>query len=280
MRPRNFILFFVCSLLFVPAVAETNNEWGARFSAGTEIGLAKGLDLSANLLYSLNNDLKSTDKTKFALTLSYRLYRNNAKTFILKTSLGYEYSKEYMPEKYSVKNKDIVWDYNDNEHQEYNVTVTDAWWSPSHRVKFALSGKLKLGRFTLSLREMYRFCHTERVDVYQAKSKFRYNSSLGTVALEDSVYSELDRKGGDDIHLLRSRFEVLYNIPHFKANPFIMVEMFNNMASEFKLERMRYRAGFDMTFVKHHNLSVYYQLQNYYGNKLLHTPGVEYTYIF
>lgn len=287
MRSRFCILFFILSLLFVPATAETDsetsnetvNEWGARFSAGTEMGLAKGLNLSANLLYSLNNDFKSTDKTKFSLTLSYRLYRNKAKTFNLKTSLGYEYSKEYMPEKYSVKDKGIVWDFDDNEHKEYNVTVTDAWWSPSHRAKFALSGKLKLGRFSLSVREMYRFCHTEKVDVYQTKSKYRYNSSLGAVAMEDSVRTA-EIKGGTNVHLLRSRLEISYNIPHFKANPFIMAEMFNDAASDFQLVRMRYSTGFDMTFNKHQNLCVYFMMQKYYNDRILYTPGVEYTYIF
>lgn len=280
MKLRSAILFLAVSLLVVPATAGNINEWGARFSVGTEMKLAKGLDLSAGLQYSLNNDFRSTDKTKFALDLSYRLFRNKSKKFNLKTSLGYEYSKERMPEKTEIKNKDIVLDFNDNEYQEYNVTLTDAWWSPSHRVKFSLSGKLELGRFTLSLREMYRYIHTDRVDVNQAKSKFRYDEGLGTIALKDSVSYSVDSKGGDNDHILRSKFEISYNIPHFKANPFIMAEVFNNVASGFRLERMRYRAGFDMTFKKHNCLSIYYQFQNYVDQKFLHTPGIEYTYKF
>ncbi len=277
MKSRSCFILIIAAFMPLVACAEINQDWGGRMIVGAKAGLTKKLDVSAAVSYSLQDKFSATDKYKFIADISYRIFRNKAKTFSLKTLLGYEYVKEYMPEKQKIKDKGTITDFEDNEYQEYNLIDTDAWWNSSHRVKFALSGKVEFSRFTVSVREMYRYSHSMPVDVNQSKSKFRYSEITNKVEL-DSVLYEVERKGNSNEHLLRSRLQIEYNIPHCKADPFIMAEIFNNVASGFRLERMRYRAGFDMTFAKRHGVSVYYQLQNYIGNKLLHTPVIEYTY--
>ena len=82
--------------------------------------------------------------------------------------------------------------------------------------------------------------------------------------------------------MLRSRFQISYDIPHWKFDPFVNVELFNDKSG---IQKVRYQAGIDYRYLKKHVFALTYRFQTVdnddddYDMKS-HLIGLSYKYKF
>ena len=90
---RLYTLFLSLVLFSISSSGQMN--WGLRSSIGVEKKIAKGFDAGLEAKYHQTDNFSSTDRWSIGFTLSKRLYRNEAKTFNVKASVGYKYMNVY-----------------------------------------------------------------------------------------------------------------------------------------------------------------------------------------
>jgi hypothetical protein len=193
------------------------------------------------------------------VSLSKRLYRNEAKTFNVKAGMGYKFMNVYhdWSTKYKGDETLNIEDgldptyYRDN---NYDFNVNDSYADTRHRVTASLQASYELGRFKLSIREAYQFTHTDSVTF--DKDKYRYDSGAWT------VNTVTDGKSASDKQVLRSKLGLDYDIPHWKYDPFVSYELFNCIDKAFETQKSRITAGVEFSFNKKHNFEVAYMWQN------------------
>ena len=112
-------------------------------------------------------------------------------------------------------------------------------WEERHRYMGYLTGSYKYNRLKFSLRE--RFQSTYRVGV-----------------------KETDKRANPKF-ILRSKFEIDYNIRKSPFEPFIAAEMYNTLNDPRKdyIDRLRYEAGTLYKLNKKNSLSVSYRYTDY-----------------
>ena len=254
------LLFIVAtsSFLCMPVVAQST--WGLRSSIGLEKKIAKGLDAGFEAKYHQTDNFQSTDRWSVGVSLSKRLYRNEAKTFSVKGSVGYKFLRVYndWTTKYKGDETLNVADGLDPEYylaNNYSFNLNNSYVDNRHRITTSVQASAELGRFKLSWREAYQYTHTDSVEF--SKDKYRYKNN----AWKDPE-TVMDGKSASDKNVLRSKIGVDYNIPNWKYDPFVSYEMFNGIDDNFSVEKSRITAGVEFSFNKKHNFEVAYLWQN------------------
>lgn len=234
------------------------NEFGTWFSAGIEKKLAKGLSAEVEAEYRLS-DFNRTDRWSLGASLSYRLYRNEKKTFDVRADAGAKYMKVYYPESINYRGDTItVWrDDEECKVREYNRN--DSYNVDKIRAFASVSASYKVARFKFSLRERYQFTGNDSVCVEEYK--WRYDRREGDIVLKD--VEEEWKATNNRRHVLRSRFQASYDIRNFPVGPYASVEVYNNLKDGFSLEKTRYLFGLDFELGKQHGLKLYYMYQNH-----------------
>ena len=79
-------------------------------------------------------------------------------------------------------------------------------------------------------------------------------------------------------HVLRSRLQIAYEIPNIRLEPYLYCEMYNNLLSGFKIDKVRYQAGLSYPITKMHSIKLYYMFQDHtkVGKKDDHIIGIGY----
>ncbi len=246
----------IAAMMVVPSGAQGIGLIG---SAGIEKQIAKGFDAGFEAEYRLADDF-STDRWGVGLSMSKRLYRNNAKTFTVKANAGYKLIQVF--EDYSTKYKGNDPDIPDGEEPQFYLNglhkfnLTDAYSVFRHRFTASVQASYEIGRFKLSLRECCQYMQADSVEV--GRSKYRLRNDKWTVDTSEPAF-----KGGMDKMLLRSRIALDYNIPHCKFNPFISYEVYSDMKDGFATDKTKFNAGVDFSFQKKH----YFELAYIYQDK-------------
>ncbi len=158
-----------------------------------------------------NIDYAANDKTELALGMEYRTTENASET----DRWAFNGGITYTPLQYL--SLEGVY--------EFHHRNRSGKWKNRHRYNLSAIGSLKLGRWSLSLRE--RFQHTI-----------------------ESKDSELR---------LRSRLQAKYKATD-KISPYASIEMYNSLHlnEKFDITRMRYRAGFDFKITDNLSTDIYY----------------------
>ena len=253
---KTVLSFIALSLLSIPAFSQSN--WGFRGTVEAEKKIVKGLDAGVEARYQQTDNFKNTDRWSLGLYMNKRLYRNEAKTFNVKASLGYKYMNVY--NSWSTKYKGDVEGIEDGLDPQYYVNngysfnLNNAYVGTRHRVTASVLAALELGRFKVSLRESYQFTHADSAEYI--KDKYRVQNDIWT------INSETDGKSPSNREVLRSRITLDYDIPHWKYDPFVSYELFNSISNGFKVDKSRITAGVDFSFNKMHNFEVAYLWQN------------------
>lgn len=244
-----------------PCNAETDaDDLGAWLSAGVEKKIAKGLDTSVEAEYRLQDNMSENDRWALGASVSYRLYRNEAKTFDLKASLGYKYMNTYTPENIKYRDADKLYNKKDVNQQYPQYNLDEDYWLAKHRLNATLAASYTAGRFKFSLRERVQLTMNDSVAI--TEYKYRYSKILGGLYVDEDDGTETEYKGTDvRSTVLRSRLSASYDIPGCKLNPFISAELFSDMENGLSREKIRYQAGVDYTFKKQHNFELYYAYQ-------------------
>ena len=215
----------------------------------------------------------------------------------LKIGVGYDFIRDYSPEETKVKYKD-----DDPTQRITGFNVDQSYWRSKHRLFLDITGKLKCGRFTFSLRERYQYTRYAPIDNLE-EYKYRYfqeyddpseitrpylpaEMSDGSIRYFelDPERTELENKTAKDKHYLRSRIGIEYNIRHCPLTPFVNYEVANDFGSRLSLVRQRAQAGFDYKVKKGHTLSLAYLYQHgekeETGDADLHILSVGYKFKF
>jgi len=270
MKKHLITIIFLC-LLAQTVSAQSN--WGLRSSIGVEKKIAQGFDAGLETKYYMTDNFSNTDRWSVGLSLSKRLYRNDAKTFNVKAGLGYKYmnvyhdwSTKYKDDAEGVENKLEPQFYINN---NYDFNLKHKYVDTRHRVTASLQAAMEFGRLKISIREAYQFTHTDSVSY--AVDKYRRDD--GQTDWASKGYSNI---AGTDYYLkydhsnkavlqknvLRSKVNIDYDIPKWKYDPFVSYEIFNGIDNSFKTEKTRITAGVEFSFNKMHNFEVAYMWQN------------------
>lgn len=226
---------------------------GDDFGMWSEIGLTqnlgvKGLSASADVGFRANNSLRSVDRWSAGFGLSYDLFR------WLKVGAGYTYMYSYSDEerKENYKSDNVTW-------EGYNLT--HGYWRSKNRFTFSLKSGFDAGRFSFSLRERYQLTGYNSAGVTKDKYRFNLiydenNNIVGKVPQGGyPEYGVPDRKDSKSKEYLRSKLEASYSIRNCHVDPFVSVELENNLRDGFKLDEVRYVAGLEWKISKQANLS-------------------------
>lgn len=272
---KSLVIALGACLMSLAAQAQPN--WGLRSGIGLEKKITKGLDAGLDVKYYQTDNFRNTDRWSIGLSLDKRLYRNKAKTFNVKATLGYKYMNVYHD--WSTKYKDDAEGVENRLEPEfyisnnYDFNLKNGYTDTRHRVTASVQAAMEFGRLKVSVREAYQFTHTDSasyaVDKYRHDDgktdwvnkgySYKAKNNSGTV-----YYLKNDRSGkaASDKGVVRSRISVDYDIPHWKYDPFVSYEIFNGVGNGLKTEKSRITAGVDFSFNKMHNFEVAYMWQN------------------
>lgn len=244
---RNLIILFLLVVLSPRQATAQSNDFGMFYELGVEKKLSPKWNVSAEADLRTRNNTRSLERWSVGLSAEYKFNKR------LKASAGY-----------------IALFYNNIEEMEWKKDgFTPNKWAPSywgvrHRFNASVTGNLDLGRFNISLRERYQFT-------------FRPIATGKKYDFDEEEWKDIKAKSK---HVLRSRLQLTYDIPHWKVDPFVNVEFFNGWA----LQKIRYQAGVEYKLKKAHTFSFTYRFQNNFAdNKLesnIHLIGLGYKYKF
>lgn len=259
------LIIAACIALLPGSLSAQNNDGegiGFWSSIGAEKKIAKGFNADFEVEYRMRDNFNHTDRWTIGAGLSYRLYRNEDKTFSVKADMGYKYMNVWNAEERDDKDLYVHPDV-DYTFQEYNLD--EAYNITKHRAYISLSASYELGRFKFGLRERYQMTYNDKIQVME--HKYRYNETIVEGDTDDipgsiTKESELEWKDAKTSNVFRSRFSIDYDIPNFKVNPYCSVELFNNLNKNFALNKTRYIIGGEYTYKKVHSFKLYYQYQD------------------
>ncbi len=230
----------------LPSAAQSDTETGLWMSAEAQKKINSQWSVSGEAEYRLREDFGSTDRWTVSVGTAYKPLS------WLKFDAGYKFMR--------VLNDDESTYRDDGTLKKF----TPSWWCTKHRVYASVTGTLALGRLDLSLRERWQYTYRPQTTVD------RYDN------LEEEW--EEKTKDGKAKHVLRSRLQAEYNIPHCKVDPFASVEFYNRSGG---LEKVRYTLGADWKLSKKQQFSFFYRyVDGRDGDPNLHVIGLGYKYKF
>ena len=221
----------------VPQAAAQGDDFGMWYELGAEKKLSQKWSLGLEGEFRTRNNSRTADRWSLGLNAEYKIIKG------LKASAGYN----------------LLYD---NNIEELTFTGsgdpkkwTPSYWGLRHRFNVTLSGNIDWGRFNFALRERWQY--TYRPSATDKKYAFTYDDDdrLAGYTMEDV--------SGKGKNVLRSRFEVSYDIPNWKFDPFANVEMFNDKDG---IAKMRYQLGVDYKLKKKHVFSLTYRYQTINSN--------------
>lgn len=191
-------------------------------SAEFKTSFGKKWGLGAEVEYRTQDKFKSTERVSVAVQGDY-------KVSFLKIDAGYKYILGHTLEETTKKGN-----------------IIPPYWINRHRAYLSLTGKLKLGRFGLSLRERYQFTH--RVGKWVPKV-----AADGVTSKKDEWISTKNK------HILRSRLFCDYSIKKSRFTPFVSVEVYDDLSSRFDVEKLRYTVGSEYKLNKQNRIDLFYR---------------------
>ena len=248
-------LCFLSSLmLLMPLMAfAQSDDFGIWYSLGAEKKISKNLSIGAETEFRTRNDAKTADRWSTGIEAEYKIIKG------LKASAGYTFLYDNNMEKLS-----------------YNYDATGAVaslnnWRPSYRsfrhpFSVSLQGSKTFGRLGISLRERWQYTYRPE------KNLNRYDF--------DNAHWEAKPIKSKAKNVLRSRLQLDYDIPNWKADPYTSVEFTN----AWNVQKVRYTLGADYKLKKAHTFSFYYRYQDIRDNDEtepdMHIIGVGYKFKF
>ena len=252
---RLIIILLMAAALPLVAVA-ADDDAGLIVGAAVEKKFNKQWSAELEAEFRSRNNFRTADRVSLGLGGAYKPLK------WLKLDAGYQLLIDNNIEK--ITYNEPTTDDDGNEVINYN-NWRPSYWGLRHRVYASVTGSYKIGRVELSLRERWRYTYRPE------KTTRRYDF--------DNGYWEDTNVKSKNLHILRSRFKVDWDIPNCKIDPWASVEVFNNSM----LDKIRYSLGADYSLQKKHVFGLYYRYQRVYnddeeGNT--HYLGMSYKFKF
>ena len=274
MKKKKLLLAALATMLAIPIFAQ-KDEMGLWTELEVEKKMNKRFDLSAGLDFRFNDNVGETSRWRVTLGGSYKLLD------WLKTGVTYQCISD-------LSRGEVKEDYKKSNGKFNGYNVDEASRRDKHRFTFDLTGKWKVGRFSISLRERYQYTHTVAADVDRVRYRDQAPGGYFGDAYNFGPYQWLtqefaeDHKGHKNSHLLRSRFEVEYDIPNCKLTPSVSYELKSSLQDAMATDGARVTAGVDWKLNKKQSVSVAYIFDDgHYGDDPnLHVVKIGYKYKF
>lgn len=260
-----------CLLLGVSAVY-AQSDFGIWTSIEGATKLTKKLELSIEGEYRTQDMSAMTERISGAVHLSYK----NKRVPFLKADVGYSFMyMNYMGEtniKYETASEESSDEGANGSLVPKHMNVDAAYWTARHRATASLTGSFKWNRFKFSLRERYQF--TYRMPSQCDRIRWYYNPfhemipEIPEYYLEEDPQSDdysymVDEKKAKSDHKLRSRLSVSYNIRRCPLEPYVEVELYNQLDNALAIDKVRYTIGTEYKINKDHKVKLYYRYQDY-----------------
>ena len=255
-----------CLLLGASAAWAQKSDFGVWTSVEGSTKLNKKLEFSFEGEYRTQDMSSMTERVSGAVNLSYK-----DKNFLpfLKADVGYTFMYMNYPGETTIK-------YETDEDGMLtdvpkHMNVDAAYWTARHRGTASLTGSFKWNRFKFSLRERYQF--TYRMPSQCDRTRLYYNPfheidgqdefyPITEPGDEDYSYMVDEKKAKSD-HKLRTRLEVSYDVKKCPFEPYVEVEVYNELDNAFAYDKIRYTVGTEYKINKENKLKVFYRYQDY-----------------
>lgn len=251
---KKIILISSLTLLMPLMARAQHDDFGIWYSLGAEKKINRQLAIGAESEFRTRNDSKTADRWSVGINAEYKIVKG------LKASVGYNFLYDNNAEKLSY-----------NYDNTGAVATLNNWrpsyWGARHRVTVSLQGSKTFGRLGVSLRERWQYTYRPE----KTTQRFDFDNSQW----EDKVVK------GKAKSVLRSRLQLDYDIPNWKADPYGSVEL----ANAWNIQKIRYTLGADYKIQKTHVFSLYYRYQDirkddFDGEPDMHVIGVGYKFKF
>lgn len=266
-------LLLLAAFLLAPlsTKAQSNeNEFGIWATIEASKKLNKKFKIAADAEFRTFDFVSNVERAAIGVKVDYKILK------WLKANVGYSFMYTQKPESMSLK--DIAYDEEYNEFQEYNID--HAYWVIRNRAYATISGEYKIGRFEIGLRERLQYTHTNSATTNE--TKYRYSLGNDLLTTEDNTWTtetEPEFKKAKDNLTLRSRLSLKYDIPNCKVNPFASVELYTRLDEWKWHDKLRYRIGASYKINKDNSISLFYLYQdaNDDDEPKGHAVGIEYS---
>ena len=208
-------------LLSIP-LGVVAQDFGLDVNVGVKKKIVKGLNISAAFELRTQDKSSEIERIDAGIEIGYKPIK------YFKIGTGYDFIDKYKPK-----------------HETDSGSIIDNSWSPRHRVHVDVAGIMPVENFEISLRERYQFTHRSE------SSAKRWNSA--GVAQDDKIYESQNE------HILRSRVLAQYNIKPIELAPYFSIEMYNDLAQSFIIDKIKLTVGLEYELKKHHSFDLYYR---------------------
>lgn len=265
-----------CALLLAAPTFAQKDEFGAWLEVEGEKKITKRIDLSLGLGMRANDNLGEVSRANAFIGGSYKVCD------YLKIGATYQYISD-------LNRMEVKEDYKKSDATKLNgYNVDESFHRAKHRFSFDLSSKVKVGRFTFSLRERYQFTHSLSKDIkrirYRDKAPAGYSEPTVTIGGFNWITTEVgeDHKNHKYAHLLRSRIGVEYDIKNCPLTPFATYEIKTQLQKGGATEETRLIVGTDWKLNKKNTLSIAYVFNDghYSDDANIHAVSVGYKFKF
>lgn len=281
----------IAALLLCSTGAFAQSDFGVWTGIGLDKSVNKQFSVDGSVEMRLEDNATQPMRWDFSLGTSYKL------TKFLKLGVGYSFIHGRKPEEGKARYRtdddgNPVLDPSTGQPRLNGYNVDHGYWRNKHRAYFDVTGKVKWGRFSFSLRERYLFTHYNEAECLRDKYRdpvqpgydgetYIYN---GTEFITYRPNDETDIKPAKDRHLLRSRLQIEYNIKGRPLTPYASYEITNELDNAMRYDKSRICAGIDWKIRKTHVIGLGYLFQagpdDDEGAGKLHAIKIDYTFKF
>lgn len=237
------LLFFLCVSMTGYAQKDDLGIWT---SLKAQKKVFPGLDTSFEMEMRTRDGLKNLDRWSVGTGLAYKL------TSYLKADAGYTFIHSHLPGETTQKGNFIP-----------------AYWSPRHRIYLSAIGNSQWKRFNISLRERYQYTYRKSLSVP------KYDGDDGSRKEDEWIDSK-------NSNILRSRFQVEWNLKSSRFSPYASCELYHYIADGWALDKTRWTLGTNYKISKKHVFDLFYRYQDHTDDddQNGHVLGAGYTFKF
>ncbi len=285
---KKILSVLALGLCLMPALAQSD-DFGLWTSLGAQKDINKKWSVGLGTECRFENNVSTVNRAGFDFGITYKPFK------FLRFGIGYVYMRDRYPAETNINYSSV-----ENEDDDGNVYYTEeqngynqnaSFRRDKNRVFFQATGRYKLGRFTLSLRERLQYTHLQPTHI--TRNRYRTceltedealiyeltDEPFWTVTTDGQTryFSEEPTAFNGDYYAmttterlkaskhrlyLRSRLQVSYNVKGIPLEPYASFEVSNNLRDGFALKKRRWTAGVEYTLNKRHTFGVAYIYNN------------------
>ncbi len=249
------ILTFICSSILL---ADDDLGFGLELEASKKI--SQNLKVAVTAEARTQECIDFWDRFSVGADVTYRIYKQKNSPWQLSANAGYQFIGRYKPAHLSSSGRNWITSY----------------WTTRHRGFASIKGSYQfLKHWTVSLRERYQYTYTVEGSVARYYANRTDADKNGTRNKDKNV-------GGTDRQVMRSRLEVSWGRKRSPWEPFVNVEVFNDLKDGFAYDQIRYGIGTDYNLNSRNviGLSYRYKCVNEADKENKHLVKANYTFKF